>query len=63
MKELELSFIPTDIAVFVPRGRTCSKALALLVDDIIGCGNKEFYKITEGKAGRFDVTPKVFPNS
>lgn len=61
VEELELLSIPTDKVVFSWKGRKCSRALRLLVDDIIGCGNNEFFTLTDTTCRQFDVRPEVLP--
>lgn len=56
---LELSSIPTDKAVFVPKLGSCSRVLRLLVDYFIGRGNDEFNLLTDANGRRFEVKPKV----
>lgn len=49
MNELKLFMVPTDRAMYISRRFKCPRALDLLVNYIIGCGDDNFIELTSRK--------------
>lgn len=60
MEDLKLLLMPIDNAVFVPKGGSYLVVLGLLVDDFIGCGKGEFYKLADATGRQLEVKLKMF---
>lgn len=60
VNELGRSSIPIEKAVFIPKEGSCSRVLGLSVGDTIGCGDEEFYTLTNASERCFEFKPKSF---